>query len=71
MRRPKVYPHVTKRICRAEFTTCLTCGTRLRRYATLSERPLITLAGSLHLTHCGYRCPDPACPTVARTQRPS
>jgi hypothetical protein len=31
MRRPKVYPQATKRIYRSEFTTCLTCGTRLRR----------------------------------------
>jgi hypothetical protein len=69
MRRPKVYPPLPKRICRPEFTTCLTCGTRLRRYATLSERPLITLAGPLHLTHCGYRCPDPACPTASRSYR--
>ena len=69
MRRPKVYPHVTKRICRSEFTTCLTCGTRLRRYATLSERPIISLAGPIRLTHCGYRCPDPACPTAQRSYR--
>jgi hypothetical protein len=69
MRRPKVYPQATKRICRSEFTTCLTCGTRLRRYATLSERPIITLQGPIRLTHCGYRCPDPACPTAARSYR--
>lgn len=69
MRRPKVYPDVTKLICRSEFTTCLTCGTRLRRYATLSERPIITLSGPLRLTHCGYRCPDPACPTAQRSYR--
>jgi hypothetical protein len=69
MRRPKVYPHVTKRICRSEFTTCLTCGTRLRRYATLSERPIITLTGPIRLTHCGYRCPDPQCPTARRSYR--
>jgi hypothetical protein len=69
MRRPKVYPPLPKRICRPEFTTCLTCGTRLRRYATLSERPLITLEGPLHLTHCGYRCPDPTCLTARRSYR--
>ncbi|HZG67646.1 MAG TPA: hypothetical protein VEZ12_12935 [Herpetosiphonaceae bacterium] len=69
MRRPKVYPQVTKRICRPEFTTCLTCGTRLRRYATLSERPIITLRGPIRLTHCGYRCPNPACPTAPRSYR--
>src|SRR3712207_1342974 len=69
MRRPKVYPHLTKRICRSEFTACLTCGTRLRRYATLSERPIITLSGPIRLTHCGYRCPDPTCPTARRSYR--
>ncbi|CAA9369566.1 MAG: Transposase [uncultured Chloroflexia bacterium] len=69
MRRPKVFPHFTKRICRSEFTTCLTCGTRLRRYATLSQRPIITLSGPIRLTHCGYRCPDPACSTARRSYR--
>ena len=69
MRRPKVYPQLPKQICRSEFTTCLTCGTRLRRYATLSERPIITLSGPLRLTHCGYRCPDLACPTATRSYR--
>ena len=69
MRRPKVYPQLAKRICRTEFTSCLTCGTRLRRYATLSERPIITLAGPIRLTHCGYRCPDPACLTARRSYR--
>jgi hypothetical protein len=69
MRRPKVYRQLPKRICRSEFTACLTCGTRLRRYATLSERPIITLNGPLRLTHCGYRCPDPACPTARCSYR--
>jgi hypothetical protein len=70
MRRPKVFPHTTqKRICRSEFTSCLSCGTRLRRYATLSERPIITLAGPIRLTHCGYRCPNPDCPTAQRSYR--
>jgi hypothetical protein len=69
MRRPKVYRHAPKRIYRSEFTTCLACGTRLRRYATLSERPLITLNGPLRLTHCGYRCPNPACATPSRAYR--
>src|SRR4028119_52610 len=64
MRRPKVFPHFTKLIDRSEFTSCLTCGTRLRRYATLSERPIITLRGPIRLTHCGYRCPNPACTTA-------
>ena len=58
MRCPKVYTERIKRVLRAELTTCLTCGTRLRRYATLSQRTVITLDGPIHITHCGYRCPD-------------
>jgi hypothetical protein len=69
MRRPKVYTHLTKRVFRAELTTCLTCGTRLRRYATLAQRTVITLEGPIRVTHCGYRCPDPACPTQRRSYR--
>jgi hypothetical protein len=69
MRRSKVYPQLTKRIFRPELTTCLSCGTRLRRYATLSERTVITLDGPLRVTHCGYRCPHPACPTPRRAYR--
>ena len=69
MRRPKVYIQPTKRIFRAELTSCLTCGARLRRYATLSERTVITLDGPIRLTHCGYRCPHPDCPTHLRSYR--
>src|SRR6266511_4384970 len=69
MRSPKVYSQLTKRILRAELTTCLTCGARLRRYATLSERTVITLDGPIHVTHCGYRCPDSTCPTHPRSYR--
>jgi hypothetical protein len=69
LRRPKLYTQRTKRIFRAELTSCLSCGRRLRRYATLSERTVITLDGPLHVTHCGYRCPQPECPTQKRTYR--
>jgi hypothetical protein len=69
MRRPKVYTHFTKRNFRSELTTCLTCGTRLRRYATLAQRTVITLDGPIRVTHTGYRCPDPACPTQSRSYR--
>ncbi len=69
MRRPKVYTRLTKRIFRAEITACLSCGTRLRRYATLSARTVITLDGPIQLTHCGYRCPDSTCPTRQRSYR--
>ena len=69
MRCPKVYTQRTKRVFRAELTNCLSCGTRLRRYATLSERTVITLDGPMHVTHCGYRCPDSTCPTHQRCYR--
>lgn len=69
MRCPKVYTKLTKRVFRSELSTCLSCGTRLRRYATLSERTVITLDGPIHLTHCGYRCPDSTCPTHRRSYR--
>jgi hypothetical protein len=69
MRCPKVYTQRTKRVLRAELTTCLTCGTRLRRYATLSQRTVITLDGPIHITHCGYRCPDTSCSTHQRSYR--
>src|SRR5438874_3766042 len=69
MRRPKVYTQLTKRVFRSEVTTCLTCGTRLRRYATLAQRTVITLDGPIRVTHTGYRCPDPAGPTQPRSYR--
>ncbi len=69
MRCPKVYTQRTKRVLRAELTSCLTCATRLRRYATLSQRTVITLDGPIYLTHCGYRCPSPTCPTEKRCYR--
>jgi hypothetical protein len=69
MRRPKVYTQRTKCSFRAELTTCLSCGTRLRRYATLSERTVITLDGPIQVTHCGYRCPRSDCPTHLRSYR--
>ncbi len=69
MRRPKVYSAVTRRNFRPEFTTCLTCGSRLRRYATLSERTVITLDGPIRVTHAGYRCPDSTCSTHRRSYR--
>lgn len=48
---------------------CPTCQTRLRRYATLSQRTVITLNGPLRLIHRGYRCPNSACETRLRSYR--
>ncbi len=69
MRTAKVYPHITKQIFHPEITTCLSCGTRLRRYATVSTRTVVTLDGVLRVVHCGYRCPQPACPAATRPYR--
>lgn len=69
MRRAKVYPSVTKQIYHAELTTCLSCGARLRRYASVSHRTVVTLDGVVRVVHCAYRCPDSTCVSAARTYR--
>src|SRR3712207_4576996 len=69
MRTAKVYGPMPHRRFRSEITTCSTCTTRLRRYATRSERPVITLDGPLRVTHRGYRCPNPDCAPHPRTYR--
>lgn len=56
MRKPKqasVYREVTRRSFRPEITVCPTCQSRVPRYATLSERTVITLGGPLKLIHRG------------------
>jgi hypothetical protein len=65
----KVYPALVWRTFRPEVTTCVSCGARLRRRLTLSRRVVITQDGPLHVTHCGYRCPNPACEGMKRTYR--
>jgi len=61
MRTTRQYGLVPTRYFRTELTWCPTCQTRLRRFATLSRRTIITLAGPVRAIHCGYRCPNPAC----------
>lgn len=58
-----------RRFFRAELTACPTCQTCLRRYATLSQRTVITLNGPVRLIHRGYRCPNAACETRMRSYR--
>jgi hypothetical protein len=48
---------------------CPTCQTRVPRYATLSQRTVITLDGPLRLIHRGYRCPNATCATPMRSYR--
>lgn len=73
MRKPKqrreYSPCPVRRYFRAELTECPTCQTRLRRYATLSQRTVITLDGPVHVIHRGYRCPNAACETRLRSYR--
>lgn len=69
MRTQKQYSRLPKHIFHPEIKVCLTCQTRLRRYATLSQRIVITLQGPLQVVHCGYRCPNTACKTAPRVYR--
>ena len=62
MRKEKQYQHVEKKRFLPEITHCITCQTRLRKYATVSQRTIITLHGALQMTHVGYRCPNADCP---------
>src|SRR5215470_16003462 len=68
-KQPRAYAAVTRRSLRPEITGCLTCHTPLRRYATLSQRTVITLDGPVRLIHRGYRCPNAACATRQRSYR--
>lgn len=68
-KQPREYATVTRRFFRPEITVCLTCQTPLRRYATLSQRTVITLDGPVGLIHRGYRCPNAACATRLRSYR--
>jgi hypothetical protein len=69
MRTAKVYPTVTKQIFHPEITLCPSCGTRLRRYATVSTRTIVTLEGVMRVVHEGYRCPQSDCSTARRPYR--
>jgi hypothetical protein len=69
MRKQKQYGPLPKRIFHPEVKVCLTCQTRLRRFATLSHRVVITLQGPLQVIHCGSRCPNSDCRTARRVYR--
>jgi hypothetical protein len=61
MRKRKQYQQVEKKRFLPEITHCRVCQARLRKYATLSQRTIITLNGVMQITHIGYRCPNPDC----------
>jgi hypothetical protein len=69
MRTPKTYQQVSPHTFRPEITHCPTCGKRLRRYATVSQRTIVTRTGPLCITHYGYRCPNLACSAPQRSYR--
>jgi hypothetical protein len=62
MRTKRAVAQVVKQIFRPELEYCLECQSRLERCCTISQRTVITLSQVVRLIHCGYRCPDPACP---------
>jgi hypothetical protein len=68
-KQPRVYAAVTRRFYRPEISICPTCQTPLRRYATLSQRTVITLEGPVRLIHRGFRCPNSDCTTRLRSYR--
>src|SRR2546430_16179583 len=68
-KQPREYAAVTRRYFRPEVMMCLTCQTPLRRYATLSQRTVITLEGAVRLIHRGFRCPNIDCTTHLRSYR--
>src|SRR5260370_17402285 len=69
MRTTKRYPVLARRTFRPEVTTCVSCGTRLRRRVTLSRRVGITQNRPLQLPPSGYPCPNQACGVPALPYR--
>jgi len=62
MNKKKRYNQAVKYILRPEVTHCLACQRRLQRRVTISDRMIITLKQVIRVVHCGYRCPQEACP---------
>jgi hypothetical protein len=69
VRKKKQFSSLTKRIFHPEVKECLTCRSRLKRFATLSQRIVITFDGAIQVVHCGYRCPNQGCSAVHRVYR--
>jgi hypothetical protein len=69
MRKSKQYQQIEKKRFLPEMTHCLVCHTKLRKYATISQRTIITLKGALKMTHVGYRCPSADCTDSSRVYR--
>jgi hypothetical protein len=69
LRKSKQYQQIEKRRFLPEEMYCAVCQTRLKRYATLSQRTIITLSGAVEMTHIGYRCPNADCRESKRVYR--
>lgn len=69
MRKSKEYQQKEKKRFVPEETHCPVCHMRLKRYATLSERTIITLKGPIQITHLGYRCQNADCVERERVYR--
>ncbi len=69
MRTKRAVAQVVKQIFHPELKYCLECQSRLERCGTISQRTIITLSQAIRLIHCGYRCPQPACPGRERLYR--
>lgn len=69
MRKRRVFSGLVRRNFLPEIVNCPACKTRLRRFATLSQKTVITLQGPIYAVHCGYRCPKTDCAAVRRVYR--
>jgi hypothetical protein len=69
MRTKRTVAQVVKQIFHPELKFCLECQSRLERCCTISQRTVITLNQVVRLIHCGYRCPQRACPGRSRLYR--
>lgn len=69
MRKKREFSDLARRTFLAEMVNCPTCKTRLRRFATLSHKTVLTLQGPIYAVHCGYRCPKTDCEATQRVYR--
>jgi hypothetical protein len=61
--------HLSRRSYRPVQRLCPACQTVLKRHHILWRKTLVLLAGPVHITSWGYRCPNPSCAAGAATHR--
>jgi len=69
MRKKREFSNLSRRTFLPEMVNCPVCKTRLRRFATLSHKTVLTLQGPIYVVHCGYRCPKQDCQAASRVYR--